>query len=700
MKTLLIITPHMSTGGCPQVVVRKVEVLKDIYNVIVVEWDCVAWDYVVQRNKTIDLIGENFITLYENKEIIFDIINEKKPDYIMIEEFSETFIPEEILVRLYDENRPYKIFETTHSSHTEPSWKRYFPDKFIFVSPYSLEVFRCLNIPMDLIEYPINIRKPNKEESMKILNLDPEYKHIINIGLFTSGKNQGYAFEMARVLLKHKIKFHFIGNQAVNFKDYWETIMKHKPNNCIVWGERNDVDLFIQSCDAHLFTSKLELNPISIKESLEYEKPTMIFNLPTYMGKYNHTDNIHFLTGNIIEDCTRLLKSLKIDINEPKNNSKQQTNYEFMTQYMTSFGDTIPEFNINVEWNHIDGFYLNLLSDSDEIFDVKIYDKDDILLYEDKLSNNTYCKLFRKYYNGIKYKIFKGPFLIKEEDITFKGKKVFIAFDSSSLGDTISWVPYCEEFRKIHECEVVVSTFLNFLFIKSYPKLTFVNPGEVVDDIHAMFKIGWFYDNSLEPENPATIPLQKGITNILGLDFIEIKSKVDFIPNVRPYEEKYVTIATNSTAGCKLWNNPTGWLELISYLKSKGYRVINVSKDADDYPGAEKLINDDLQNTMNVIYYSDFFIGLSSGLSWLSWALNKQVVMISNFTLNDHEFQTNCIRITNSNSCNGCWNNPNFKFDKGDWNWCPIWKNTPRHFECHKSITSDMVINQIQHLLN
>jgi hypothetical protein len=176
---------------------------------------------------------------------------------------------------------------------------------------------------------------------------------------------------MARVLLKHKIKFHFIGNQAVNFKDYWETIMKHKPNNCIVWGERNDVDLFVQSCDVHLFTSNLELNPISIKESLEYEKPTMIFNLPTYMGKYNQTNNIHFLTGNLIEDCTKLLKLLKINQNKPKNNISNQTNYEFMTQYITSFGDVVPKFNVDIEWNHVDGFYLNLTSDSDEVFDVE-----------------------------------------------------------------------------------------------------------------------------------------------------------------------------------------------------------------------------------------------------------------------------------------------------------------------------------------
>ena len=33
-----------------------------------------------------------------------------------------------------------------------------------------------------------------------------------------------------------------------------------------------------------------------------------------------------------------------------------------------------------------------------------------------------------------------------------------ICFDSKAIGDTLAWFPYVEEFRKKHECEVVVST--------------------------------------------------------------------------------------------------------------------------------------------------------------------------------------------------------------------------------------------------
>jgi hypothetical protein len=313
MKNLLIITPHMSTGGCPQVVAKKVELLKDYYNVIVVEWEMVAWAYVVQRNRVIDMIGDRFIMLSENREYdLFNIIEDHKVDYIMIEEFSETFIPMHIIKRLYFKDRQYKIFETTHCSYTDPNWKKFLPDKFIFVSPHSLDVFKDLGVPMELIEYPIDIKVPNKEWAQEQLMLDPEYKHIINIGLFTSGKNQGYVFEIARLLQEHKIMFHFIGNQASNFINYWQPIMETKPDNCIVWGERNDVNTFIQACDIHLFSSILELNPLSIKESLEYEKPTMIFNLPTYKGKYDNEKNIQYLTGNVVKDCENLLSILGV----------------------------------------------------------------------------------------------------------------------------------------------------------------------------------------------------------------------------------------------------------------------------------------------------------------------------------------------------------------------------------------------------
>lgn len=173
----------MSTGGCPQVVAKKVELLKDYYNVVVIEYEMIAWSYVVQRNRVIEMIGDRFISLSENKEYdLFNAIEDHNPDYIMIEEFPETFMETHITKRLYSPNRTYKIFESTHSSHSQVEWKKYMPDKFIFISPFSVEIFKDLGVPIDLIEYPIDKRKPNKHESQSILGLDPEYKHVVNIG--------------------------------------------------------------------------------------------------------------------------------------------------------------------------------------------------------------------------------------------------------------------------------------------------------------------------------------------------------------------------------------------------------------------------------------------------------------------------------------------------------------------------------------
>jgi hypothetical protein len=309
----------MSTGGCPQVVAKKVELLRDYYNVVVVEYEMLAWTYVVQRNRVIDMIGDKFISLSENKEYdLFNTIDDYKPDYIFMEEFPETFMENHITKRLYSKDRTYKIFETTHSSHSRVEWKKYMPDKFIFVSPFSVNTFKDIGVPIDLIEYPIDIKKPNKEESQKELLLDSQYKHVLNIGLFTSGKNQGYLFEVARLLKDYKIMFHFVGNRAVNFESYWSPIMQNKPDNCVVWDERNDVDTFIQACDVHFFSSIMELNPLSIKESLEYSIPTMIFDLSTYMGKYNGVENIHFLTGDLKKDSENLLSIMGIEPIEKK----------------------------------------------------------------------------------------------------------------------------------------------------------------------------------------------------------------------------------------------------------------------------------------------------------------------------------------------------------------------------------------------
>ena len=97
---------------------------------------------------------------------------------------------------------------------------------------------------------------------------------------------------------------------------------------------------------------------------------------------------------------------------------------------------------------------------------------------------------------------------------------------------------------------------------------------------------------------------------------------------------------------------------------------------------------------IKVLQESEFFIGISSGLSWLAWASGIPVVLISGFTDVSLEPFDNVKRIINKDVCNSCWSN--YDFDAGDWNWCPVQKGTDKQFECSKSITSENVIKELE----
>ena len=95
--------------------------------------------------------------------------------------------------------------------------------------------------------------------------------------------------------------------------------------------------------------------------------------------------------------------------------------------------------------------------------------------------------------------------------------------------------------------------------------------------------------------------------------------------------------------------------------------------------------------------HADFFIGLSSGLSWLAWAAGTPVVMISGFTHPTNEFATP-YRIVNYHACNSCWNDPRHRFDHHDFLWCPRHKDTSRQFECTRLITVEHVKGVLQRI--
>ena len=194
------------------------------------------------------------------------------------------------------------------------------PDKFVFVSPYNALKYTHLPIPYEIIEYPVDIKQQDKANTRKKLGLESDYKHIVIVGLFTPRKNQKYAFELCDKLAEYKIKFHFLGNQADNFESYWKPLMEWRQENerlknIMIWGERSDTDDFLKAADMFLFPSKgdrgnKELNPIVIKESLEYpELPKLMYNLDVYLNRYHGIDNMNYLTGDLQTDADKIPKT-------------------------------------------------------------------------------------------------------------------------------------------------------------------------------------------------------------------------------------------------------------------------------------------------------------------------------------------------------------------------------------------------------
>ena len=309
-KRLLYIAPHLSTGGLPQYLLKQIQHFLNEFEIEVVELNNVGGDaFVVQKNKIKELVPLH--TLGSNKQELLDIISEFKPDIIHFQEIPQHDISFEILDKIWDNKRDYFIVASTHGSLTKPEEINYHPDRYILVSEWSRQKFDILSVENDIWEYPIEDIQYDKDKSKEELGFEKDWKHILMVVLFAHCKNQGEIFEIARELEDYKIKFHFVGNQAGNFEDYWKPLMEWKPDNCVVWGERNDVDRFYKASDLFYFSSVLELMPLSIKEALSHKLPCMFRKLYTFLDTYDTNSLVHYIDSDVEKSKEKLLEILQ-----------------------------------------------------------------------------------------------------------------------------------------------------------------------------------------------------------------------------------------------------------------------------------------------------------------------------------------------------------------------------------------------------
>lgn len=434
-------------------------------------------------------------------------------------------------------------------------------------------------------------------------------------------------------------------------------------------------------------------------------------------GRYTMSD----LPGNYyepdFEDLSRVMRDAYENYEEHRGNSivesvelRENFSWEKIAKIGKEMVDNFMEkinsedYNKGKDTNSInvtyfDGPKVEILGDYDAAYFVEFIDsKTNKIVHSQKITNNMWCGCLRKYYTDWTIKV-NGKVV---DTFTLENKRVLISFESKSIGDTLAWAPYVVDFAKKNKCKVILSTFHNNWFegVESYSDIEFIKPGQTTR-CDSIYRIGWFrsdknrwdkFDSYPYPLNSQ--PLQKTASDILGLDFVERNYGIKFKPKNRPYQNKYIVIAPESTAGCKEWTYD-GWQILSNMLIEEGYEVICLTHKPYHLKGVRCVHGKSLEDSFNILYHAEYMIGLSSGLAWINWSLGKHTVMISGFTAKDHEFQTNITRIQNEHACNSCWANINFIFDSGDWDWCPIWKGTDKQHICAKSISPLTVFNSL-----
>jgi autotransporter strand-loop-strand O-heptosyltransferase len=322
----------------------------------------------------------------------------------------------------------------------------------------------------------------------------------------------------------------------------------------------------------------------------------------------------------------------------------------------------------------------------------------------------------KRHYVESQFQVLENGVEIFNHTLNCRGREVLIQFPIGTLGDLMGWFPYAVRFQEVHQCKLTVtmSGLLIPLFKDAYPHITFTTHEDLESEesrskFYATYCIGLFFDdedNTWQPADFRLVGLHRTAGWILGVDPTEFAPKL-VIPDgdTRPIAERYVVIAAQSSTQCKYWNNPHGWRAVIDYVKSLGYRVICIDQKSvhgtglvwNHIPyGAEDQTGDrPITERARWLKHAEFFIGLSSGLSWLAWATGVPVVMISGFTHPTNEFYTP-YRIFNTHACNSCWNDVRHRFDHKDFFYCPRHKDTPRQFECTRLITPDAVIRSIK----
>ena len=609
---ILYITPHLSTGGCPQYLLKKLNVLKDTHKLYCVEYNNYGEWFIVQKTQVRELLGDCYHVLGDNKHQLLSIIDDIQPDIIHLEEMPEYFMSDDVTAKVYNNERKYHIVETSHDSSFNSANKRFFPDRFVFVSNYQKNALSVLNVPSHVIEYPIYIKDKasNRDEVLRKLGLDPSLLHIVNVGLWSRRKNQGEIIEYANKMLDCPVQFHFVGNTAGNFESYWSPLLKNLPKNCKAWGERNDVDTFYSCMDLFLFTSRgsendKETSPIVIREAISYKIPSLIYNLPVYLNMYNRYSNISYLSNDLNDNVKKIKSCLNIQ--------NKKRNYAYV---VSTYPTTSVEFDTTVQC-------LNALSDSETILTTHHSDYEKFntiansVVYDVSnpiIKHNFYCKYWYR------DNVFDFDLNLKKND-------------NDNYHGLAVWTNYQNGIRKSKELGYKYSVCLNYDIVLSGGDLSVI--GTIVNDLEVSKSKGYF------------------IHEVMGEG--DTLKTVFFVIDNDYFIEKFERVDTESEYNASLvkYNSPSNGLENYVYNVLKNdLSSLTLTKDKE-----EKIFPNSSLNAFSRVEY--FSVVPNDDLSsFYIWKSSNNVVDNKSVSIRVYEDNKIVLKVAYQQLMNGIFYQP------------------------------------------
>jgi len=480
-------------------------------------------------------------------------------------------------------------------------------------------------------------------------------------------------------------------------------------------------ELFIHSCEGGHSVKDNNINNTKTGESVQIELVTldhMIGELGLDVINYLKVDiegsELDLFAG-LSDDNLAKVQKICIEYHNMLFDFKAELRTELLTRltnagfsaYTLYLGDNdhiqmlylCRSDNVDVTVHFVDGPYCEVQGPNGGQYKVDFVDSDiGRSMYGTILGSGEWARPGRKYCSNwlVRVTDTKTDKTLVSHRFDPIGQRVLIWMDSKSLGDTIAWFPYLEAFAKEHKCSIVTATWWNELFESVYPNIDFTKVGDVAPNIYASFGVGVFDGDSDKNKHPwNSVPLQQVGTDMLGLEYKELKPKISMSEYQHKLPKDYVCLSEHSTMQAKYWNYVGGWQEVVDYITSQGLEVLTIGKEGTELKNVTPIHTSPITQVADVLAKAKMFLGVGSGLSWLSWAVNTPVVMVSGFSEPFCEFQSGNHRIINKDVCHGCFNDSSVTFARDNWAWCP--KN--KDFECSKNIKPETVIKAVGEIL-